>query len=572
MDVSCDDIPASLLKGLLKQRQTGELCDVTLKSGDGTVQAHGCVLASGSPFFHKLFCGPFGDKPGTVVELPMDNVEITLKVIEFLYTGKLKADLSDVEGILLLSDYLCIESLRVSSSEALGKNLASSNCLQMWLMAERYHLMELKSLVIRYMAPKLSTVAKNDDFLDLAYMDLMCFLKEPAFEVMRESDKFDSVMSWLKHNPRERLTNFEILSQFLHPRYLSVKYLQKLIQQEYIILSSDQSFLQMCEATLERLLYRGSENYIICRTRVTSHGKSANLLACNIANADWMKVKTPFCNFADQVVAVGIHAGEFCCLLNKTEDVYGYMHPMIEQKELWILDLNSGQWQQKSSTRGLPGMTRMFSHKTGLYALDQHGAMALYLSETNTWHMIGQQGFQAERNTWYTIPMPIDNQIYVLRAFSLGYSFMNGEMGFSLHVFDTFSHEWEHLSDIHGSELNLNEKERIHGYIIQPGYILLRDSCGMLRAKFDLTQRTWSSYNQEDRIPSFVHDLWGTVGYLDTIYWIGRTQDNEAIFMLYDCSDNKVKIVCQPEFQLSGIASHVRIPDDVAQDILQPLL
>lgn len=58
-----------LVRPLLKQRETGELCDIVLKLNGRRYNAHRAILALWSPYFHSMFTCDMREKNIREVDL-----------------------------------------------------------------------------------------------------------------------------------------------------------------------------------------------------------------------------------------------------------------------------------------------------------------------------------------------------------------------------------------------------------------------------------------------------------------------------------------------------------------------
>jgi hypothetical protein len=73
--------------------------------------AHKMVLAARCPYFMNKFCGEWKDGSDSIAifeeftELPMKEI------MRYLYTGKLKVDLSTAMGVLKIASFLGLDSL-----------------------------------------------------------------------------------------------------------------------------------------------------------------------------------------------------------------------------------------------------------------------------------------------------------------------------------------------------------------------------------------------------------------------------------------------------------------------------
>ena len=75
------------------------------------IPAHRIVLAARSPYFQKLFCGEWRDGSDPVARFEDFTENAMREVLRYIYTGKLKVDISSVMGVLKISSYLGLDRL-----------------------------------------------------------------------------------------------------------------------------------------------------------------------------------------------------------------------------------------------------------------------------------------------------------------------------------------------------------------------------------------------------------------------------------------------------------------------------
>ena len=76
-----------------------------------TIPAHRIVLASRCQYFYSKFCREWGDGKALVATFPEFTETPMREFIRYLYTGKLKIQLSSVMGIMRISCYFNMDEL-----------------------------------------------------------------------------------------------------------------------------------------------------------------------------------------------------------------------------------------------------------------------------------------------------------------------------------------------------------------------------------------------------------------------------------------------------------------------------
>ncbi|KAG7255471.1 LOW QUALITY PROTEIN: hypothetical protein CRUP_017891, partial [Coryphaenoides rupestris] len=166
-------------------RKDGLLCDVTLVAGDQKFHAHKAVLAACSDYFRAMF---------SLCMLESEADEVTLQgvtrvglehALDFAYTGQL------LELLSLCSHYLIQE-------------LSEVNYLDLYRVADLFHLPALEGAVVGFLVDHLSELSRSrpDEPLQLPYRLLREVLRSDRLTSLSEEEIWKLVVQWLEHDCR----------------------------------------------------------------------------------------------------------------------------------------------------------------------------------------------------------------------------------------------------------------------------------------------------------------------------------------------------------------------------------
>ena len=567
MDFSTDNYAVIVLDELRRQRDSEEFCDVTLQVAGRTISAHKCVLMSASDYFRTLFRCHFEDRDTNTCLLPNVSYDTAVRVVDFMYTGKITISFENVDEILKAADFLCMKSLKVFCSKVLLASLCDETCLSVKLLVDRYTLTDIAVEVLDFIAPRFGTILQSPEALELPVSTVLSLLREDSLNYVAESCLCTYLLKWIN---RDKTTRKEFVSQMLgllEFSYLSSTYIKQTILKDQGIANAINNVPGLQMTIQERLSddsggVRSLEDIFICRSRTVKMCEEVRLLFYLPREDRWLNLKeNPEPHCWDGLESMVHHQGSLYFLVSKTEDMYGYMHHAQENKHFWRLNLRTKTWDKLGTPEGVRGHCRLVTHINGLYVMDRLGLVEEFDVQELKWRNVGSHGFTEEPSaTIYLLPMSVDRQIYVLRAFSAGYSFRYARMSFSLHTYDTVRHTWEALSDIEAEDLDLDDHERLHGYTFTPGFITFKNELGLPRVIYDTTNLTWSSVSRRVMLPSFVKDVWGSVGLRTCVYFVGRMTQDTPMFMFYDHEKCRFKAITPPQIFLSGMLCHVLAP------------
>ncbi|XP_071163525.1 uncharacterized protein [Mytilus edulis] len=138
-----------IIRPLLRQRQTGELCDITLVINGKKFSAHRSILGLWSPYFLSMFTCDMREKSLEEIDLSeslvLDDDDVFGLVLDYMYTGSLTICIENVEAVLRISNFLLLDDVKEYCRQFyidLG-NLDLSNCLRVRFLAETHNLLDV---------------------------------------------------------------------------------------------------------------------------------------------------------------------------------------------------------------------------------------------------------------------------------------------------------------------------------------------------------------------------------------------------------------------------------------------
>uniref|UniRef100_A0AAX7UBA3 BTB domain-containing protein n=1 Tax=Astatotilapia calliptera TaxID=8154 RepID=A0AAX7UBA3_ASTCA len=195
----------SVLSALNQQRKDGLLCDVTLVAGEQKFHAHKAVLAACSDYFRAMFSLCMVESEADEVTL-QGVTSVGLKhALDFAYTGQ---------------------------------ELSSVNYLELYRVADLFHLPTLEEAVVGFLVEHLSELSQSrqDEALQLPYRLLREVLKSDRLTSLSEEEIWKLVVLWLEHDCRYQYT--EDLLQHVRYGLMDVPTLHHLSRSHPLVQSS----------------------------------------------------------------------------------------------------------------------------------------------------------------------------------------------------------------------------------------------------------------------------------------------------------------------------------------------
>ncbi|KAL7393996.1 hypothetical protein ABVT39_018999 [Epinephelus coioides] len=227
-----------VLSALNQQRKDGLLCDVTLVAGEQKFHAHKAVLAACSDYFRAMFSLCMVESEADEVTL-QGVTSVGLKhALDFAYTGQILLEPTVIQDVLSAGSHLQLLELLSLCSHYLIQELSSVNYLELYRVADLFHLPALEEAVVGFLVEHLSELSQSrqDEALQLPYRLLREVLKSDRLTSLSEEEIWKLVVLWLEHDCRYQYT--EDLLQHVRYGLMDVSTLHHLARSHALVQSS----------------------------------------------------------------------------------------------------------------------------------------------------------------------------------------------------------------------------------------------------------------------------------------------------------------------------------------------
>ena len=620
MEFHHDDHAMDVLACLNRQRAAAEHCDVTITcsqiaTGDGDgqrggqrrhhnhpppsqslpISAHRCILAASSEYFQTLFRSRLGDMNTVELTVPDDVASDTLaRIVAFMYTGVVTVSSDTVDGLVRLADYLCVGRLLDFCAQFLAANLADDTCLKAKYFADTYASLgrKLSADVTAYVMPRMATLVQRREIAELPAPVVCDLFADGELNYAWEADVLAAVRRRIRHQMAAAATSDDLVAgqdcasdAYDLLGHVELDYLTAATVRDELL--ADDGIVNWLRSRKADTLKRAQEivaaaagtvaagggglpgsprdvvDVILCRSRAAKIGDDVKVVAYAVADDDWRQLREPEerPGLLAGLESMVVHGGAIYFLSSTTEDMYGYMHHAPETKHFNRLVLAAGVWEELTTPAAVRGQCRLAAHVNGLFVMDCVGVVEEFLVAERRWETICRAGFPAFPNTtFYFLPMPVDASIYVLRAFSAGYSFYFAQKSLAVYAFDVVHRTWDTLSEIEFADLFITgENVNFGGYSMAPGRITLRDELGHARARFELATRDWTPVEQRVRRPRWLRDIYGAEESSERVFFVARTTLDANVFAMFDNRRGRFKLTRPNPVCLSGLLCHVTL-------------
>ena len=220
---------ASIMQQLRQFWMDDHLCDVVLKSHDGTEhRAHTAVLSAASVFFRNLLGGSFLEAERVQQKQPVEiaaSKEAVSALLDYIYDGQPEVPVEVALELLRLAEAYNLPKLASDIEAGIRGSLDGSVALQ--ILQEAHGLHSLRAACEDKVAEDFETCSKHPDFLKLSANQLARIVRRGDLAVSREETVLTAIFSWMEVS-KDRNAMLSLLLHNVDFRSLSLENLFRL--------------------------------------------------------------------------------------------------------------------------------------------------------------------------------------------------------------------------------------------------------------------------------------------------------------------------------------------------------
>ncbi|XP_051937369.1 kelch-like protein 41a isoform X1 [Hippocampus zosterae] len=227
-----------LQDGLKELLNENKLVDCVLKVGDRSIPCHRLILAACSPYFRELYFSEDGtevDKKEVVLE-DLDPA-VMEAIVNYMYSAEIDINDDNVQDVMAVAGRFQIPSVFTVCVNFLQQKLTMKNCLAIYRLGLMLNCPRLAIAARDYIADRFVTVAKDEDFLELAPPELFALIGADALNVEKEEVVFETLMRWIRKDKENRMKSLREAFECIRFRLLPEKYFKEKVEKDDLIKS-----------------------------------------------------------------------------------------------------------------------------------------------------------------------------------------------------------------------------------------------------------------------------------------------------------------------------------------------
>ncbi|KXJ24275.1 Kelch-like protein 17 [Exaiptasia diaphana] len=283
-----------MLDRINELRQHGAMCDVIIKVEDAQFLAHRNILSASSDYFLAMFNGNMKESNQEIITIAGVAGESMKSILNFIYTGEIVLDWSNVELILQGANLMLVQSVKDACCRFLESRLNVSNCLGIQTFSETYACHDLWHIASNYIHMNFIHVSESDEFLHMSVKNLSCLLSSDDISIESEEKVYESLVRWINYDLPNRKVYFPELLELIRLPLVSAYYLVDVVEKEELMSESPRCRELLLEAQHFHMLPDRRSSLGNARTKPRNYERFHEMLIAIGGNGDFTNFTTAF--------------------------------------------------------------------------------------------------------------------------------------------------------------------------------------------------------------------------------------------------------------------------------------
>nr|XP_039257751.1 kelch-like protein 28 [Styela clava] len=283
-------------------------------AGSEEIPVHRNIISVGSDYFKAMLAHTNAETASCKVEMKEVDPLSLQQCIEYIYTGELSTTDENAESLMYVAELLQLKDVCESIVDSLEENLESSaeSFFVTKRIANLYNYKELMEKCEKFMLDKFEEIAVLDEFKEIEENGFVGLIKSQENKAS-ESVKLKALVSWIKHEQRNRKKLLKKLNNYIDLHKVPATYRRFLVENEPMVKSCPECSHTLLISVLDSLDIGASDVHSVENIKqdgkeaIAVFDKNSTSLQCfDPRNNTWTKMQnTPGSGDYFSAVALG---------------------------------------------------------------------------------------------------------------------------------------------------------------------------------------------------------------------------------------------------------------------------
>lgn len=211
------------------------LTDTLITAGGESFACHKLILCVSSSFLRQVFINNPQKDDLSNEKLQHIDKSIFTPMLEYMYTGKIEVDLSNIEELFQAQELLQLIGFEAECTKSLTGYVKPNSCIWLHRLAKQYKYEGIAQKARAVMLRHFVEVAATQDFLAMTEQEVTEYLSDDGLEVQSEEMVYNALMKWVCAKSEEREGSFTSIVQCVRFPYSSWDFLHRVGQCEQLM-------------------------------------------------------------------------------------------------------------------------------------------------------------------------------------------------------------------------------------------------------------------------------------------------------------------------------------------------
>ncbi|QHR82677.1 kelch-like protein [Brazilian porcupinepox virus 1] len=272
-----------LIKSINNFYIDGMFHDIVIVVEGKKIKAHKVILASSSDYFKSILCNDFLEKSLYEIKIFGIDYRTFITLIDYIYSGKIDINETNVEILLIKADYLQINTVVKLCEDYIKTKISISNCIRIFNFCKNFNRHKLMNMSLYYIIFHVSKLYDSPEFNNLQEDEIINILSNDLLNVIDEDIVALFIIKWLLYN--NITSSSKKLLSVIRTKYLSKQIFRLLMDTKSIC--NNKECIDYLRTDINTLPRKMTEGYMLAIGGKDKHNKTYIEIMSPITN-EWI--------------------------------------------------------------------------------------------------------------------------------------------------------------------------------------------------------------------------------------------------------------------------------------------